>query len=126
MAQNAEVAVLYNDLVIQRVVWDDKHTLERVGVLAIAVLHSDEEQRHQSEIGHDLYQLVWTDIDCCLTGHDEDYQFVKLNAPTLENRAWRFPFIMPRNSMEFEGIYVDDIVWQRALAIYADPDGGMF
>jgi hypothetical protein len=33
---------------------------------------------------------------------------------------------MPENSIEFEGVAVSVEEWKKALAIYSDPDGGMF
>ena len=117
-----EVAVLYDDLNVIRVPWNKKRSLQTNQVLAIAILHSDR-KRNQCSILHDYYQLVWTDDDCCLTGHDGDYGFYNLHTIGVD---WRFPFIMPQNCIEFEGIYVSKEDWQKALLIYADPGGGMF
>lgn len=117
-----EVAVLYHDLNVVRVAWADKRTLKFTDVLAIAVLNDG--KRNQSSILHDYYQLIWTDTDCCLTGHDGDYGFFSFDGGTPD---WRFPFLMPTNYIEFEGVYQhDQKKWQEALLIYADPDGGMF
>lgn len=115
------IAVLYKDLKIVRVPWAEKQTLKRDTVLAIAVL--DGGKRNQCSISHDYYQLIWTETDCCLTGHDGDYGFYPFDGGPPD---WRFPFQMSGYCIEFEGVYVSKEDWQRALAIYADPDGGMF
>lgn len=117
-----EIAVLYNNLRVVRVPWVEKLSLRRDNVLALAVLNNG--KRNQCSILHDYYQLIWTDADCCLTGHDGDYGFYSLDEPNVVD--WRFPFVIPENCIEFEGVYVDKEDWQRALEIYADPDGGMF
>ena len=114
-----EITVLYDDLNITKVAWDEKHSLRLDKVLAIAILNGG--KRNQSVILHDYYHLIWTDTDCCLTGHDGDYGFYG-----VDGVDWRFPFLMPENSIEFEGVYVSKDDWEKALLIYADPDGGMF
>jgi len=119
-----EVAVLYGDLSIVRVPWDEKLTLRRDNVIAIAVLNSLDIKRRQSSIEHDYYQIIWTDEDCCLTGHDGDYGFSRFDNPQVVD--WRFPFILPENSIEFEGITIDKEEYAKAKSIYSDPDGGMF
>jgi len=116
----AEIAVLYRDLEIVRVPWAERCTLDTCDVEAIAVIG---EQWRQCSISHDYYQLIWTDSDCCLTGHDGDYGFYSLNGSKVE---WRVPFILPENCIEFQSVYISKQGWQKALAIYADPDGGMF
>lgn len=116
-----EVAILYSDLKVIRVPWADKHSLRRDYVLAMAVLIGG--KRNQCSISHDYYQLVWSDTDCCLTGHNGDYGFYSFDG---DDTDWRFPFLMPDNSIEFESIYVGKEVWGKALEIYADPNGGMF
>lgn len=119
-----EVAVLYEELKLIRVPWDGKHELRHDGVVAIAICGTGH-KRVQSEISHDFYELVWTDTDCCLTGHDGDYGFFSLTK-LKKDPDWRFPFILPENCIEFEGVYVDKDEWQEALLIYSDPNGGMF
>lgn len=121
MTHAAEVAVLYDDLTVKRVDWDDRRTLKQDKVLAIAVTNNG--KRTQGSISHDYYQLIWTDTDCCLTGHDGDYGFFPFDGGDPD---WRFPFVIPTHCIEFEGVYVDKDDWQKALEIYADPDGGMF
>lgn len=116
-----QVAILYSDLNVVRVPWADKETLKRTDVLAIAVISDG--KRNQCSISHDYYQLIWTDTDCCLTGHDGDYGFFPFDGSDPD---WRFPFMMPEDCIEFEGVYVNKDDWQKALLIYADPNGGMF
>lgn len=116
----AEIAVLYNTLQVTRVSWAQRRSLQTDQVLAIAILYPGM-KRNQCAILHDYYQLIWTDDACCLTGHDGDYGFY--NGDTV---YWRFPFLLPENSIEFEGVYVSKDDWEKALLIYADPDGGMF
>lgn len=118
---STEVAVLYHDLNVVRVTWADKQTLKLDRVLAIAVLNAG--KRNQCSISHDFYQLIWTDTDCCLTGHDGDYGFFPFDGSAPD---WRFPFLMPENCIEFDSVYVSKDIWQRALTIYADPYGDMF
>lgn len=118
-----EIAILYEDLVVVRMPWDKKEILARDGVIAISIINSLAVKR-QCSIQHDLYQLIWTDTDYCLTGHDDDYGFINFKNPDLID--WRFPFIMPENSMEFEGEIIPGDQYSKAKLIYADPDGGMF
>ncbi len=125
MTINTEIAVLYTGLNLVRVPWDEKERLKRDGVIAIAVLIAGQNKRFLCSIGHDYYQLVWTDKDCCLTGHDGDYGFYKFADPNRDT-DWRFPFIMPKNCIEFEGAYADKDEWGKALLIYADQSGRMF
>ncbi len=120
-----EIAICYGDLSVVRVPWDEKESLSRTGVLSIALIILGQTQRCQSSISHDYYQLIWTDTECCLTGHDGDYGFYSLS-DAKRSPDWRFPFIMPANCIEFEGVYVGKEDWQKALTIYADPNGGMF
>ena len=117
------IAILYSGLNLVRVQWDRKDTLLHHDVICIAVIHPDN-KRFQSAIGHDYYQLIWTDDDCCLTGHDGDYGFFSLTDPGQVD--WRFPFIMPENVIEFEGVYVSKEEYAEAKLLFADPDGGMF
>lgn len=117
-----EIAVLYASLELVRVPWKDKQTLKLEDVEAIAVIGK---RWRQCSILHDYYQLVWTDTDCHLSGHDGDYGFYPFGA---RDPDWRFPFIIPENSLEFttESSYLSKKDWQKALEIYADPNGGMF
>ena len=118
--------MLYGDLSLVRVPWEEKRILRRTGVLAISVVAAGHPRnRRQSSISHDWYQLIWTDVDSCLTGHDGDYGFCRFDDPNIVD--WRFPFILPENSIEFEGVYTktqED--WKAALVIYADQSGQMF
>lgn len=121
---NPEIAVLYNDLALVRVPWSEKHSLKCEDVEAIAII--DNGKRDQCKIGHDFYYLVWTDIDCNLSGHDGDFGFYPFDGGPPE---WRFPFILPENSIVFttENSMLDKKEdWAKVLEIYADPDGGMF
>lgn len=122
-----EVAVMYANLSIQRVPWHLKHTLPTTGVICIAVLHPDRPhhtKHHQALIERDVYLLIWTDVDCCLCGHDDDFAFHDL---TDQNKVdWRFPFIRPANCIEFEGQTITGDLYARAKMIFADPAGGMF
>lgn len=119
-----EVAVLYSDMKVVRVPWIEKEILRRNDVIAISIPNADGKRRHQSSIRHDFYQLVWTDTDCCLTGHDGDYGFYGLIDRDVVD--WRFPFDMPENSIEFEGVYVSAEDYKIAEAIFGDPNGEMF
>lgn len=114
----AEVAVLYGDLDIVRVPWNEKQSLQRDQVLAVAVIRPG--VIRQCSILHDYYQLIWTETEFCLTGHDGDYGFYG-----ADGVDWRFPFVLPDNCIEFDGVYVNNDDWQKALLIYADPNGGM-
>lgn len=118
----AEVAILYADLSIVRVSWDEKHSLPRENIEAIAVIG---EQWRQCSILHDFYYLVWTDTDCNLSGHDGDFGFYPFDGREAD---WRFPFILPDNTIEFttENALLNKAYWKRAQEIYNDPDGGMY
>lgn len=122
MGTKVEVAILYANLKVVRVSWADKRTLDLCNVEAIAVIA---EQWRQCSIMHDFYHLVWTDSDCNLSGHDGDYGFYPFDA---RDPNWRFPFIMPENSLMFttEHAMLNKEDWQKVLEIYADPDGSMF
>jgi len=120
--QSVDIVVLYEGLKLVRVAWDLKNILSREGVIALAICAFG--KRYQSSIHHDYYQLVWTDIDCCLTGHDGDYGFFSLTEPGVVDR--RFPFILPENSIEFHGVYVSKDEYNEAKLIFADLNGGMF
>ena len=117
-----EIAILYERLQLVRVDWADRQTLRRDGVIAITICAPG--QRYQSSIAHDYYQLVWTEKDCCLTGHDGDYGFFSLTEPGVID--WRFPFILPENSIEFLGVYVSKEEYAEARIIFGDPNGDMF
>lgn len=122
MEKLIEIVVLYNDLRIVRVPWIDKLTLDTRDVEAIAIIGK---QWRQCSILHDFYYLVWTDTDCNLSGHDGDFGFFSFDSRNID---WRFPFILPENSIEFttENSMLNKEDWTRALEIYADPEGGMF
>lgn len=118
----AEVAVLYSDLNIVRVPWEEKRTLETRDVEAIAIIG---EQWRQCSILHDFYYLVWTDTDCNLSGHDGDFGFWPFDGHLAD---WRFPFILQENTIEFttEHSLLNKVDWARAQEIYADPNSGMY
>jgi len=118
-----DIAVLYADLEVDRVSWADKANLKRDEVLAISVVSTEHHKRLLSKIGHDYYQLVWTDDDVCLTGHDDDYMFCSLTGPGF---GWRFPFMLPDSSIEFEGVTVHSDQFEKAKLIYGDPKGPMY
>jgi hypothetical protein len=116
-----EVAVMYSGLRIVRVPWAGRESLQRDDVIAVAVIN-DAHVRRCAVIEYDWYQLIWTDTDYCLTGHDEPYRFFNLEGRVVETR---FPFVMPENSIEFEGVQVSAAEYAKAKEIFADPDGGM-
>lgn len=128
-----EITIIYGEshgtlTDIVRVPWEDRLCLRRTGVVAISLIHASRPhptKRYQQAISLDIYHLIWTDTDCYLGGHTEDFLFCKLTE-TGENRSWRFPYILPKNCMEFEGIYVSKEAWHEARKIYADPNGLMF
>ena len=123
-----EIAVLYAGLGVTRVPWGEKHLLRRDGVIAIAIVDPDRSRkdlRPQSSIEHDYYILVWTDKDCWLGGHDGDYGFFSLTDQGTDI-DWRFPFVLPENSILFEGVYVDAEEYAKAKAIFLDRDGDMY
>lgn len=128
-----EIAVCYADTTVEegfvviRVPWADRATLPLTGVLHIALIMDGQDQRYQSSSYHDYYQLVWNtqETECCLTGHDGDYGFFSLE-DYKQKPDWRFPFILPRTCIEFEGVYVDDDVWEASKLIYGNSAGRMF
>ncbi len=113
--------------VVVRVPWADRNILCLTDVLHISIIISGHKKRRQSSSFHDFYQLIWdeNETECCLTGHDGDYGFYSLTDPSKQP-DWRFPFVMPKNCIEFEGVYVDKETWKKSLLVYADPNGRMF
>ena len=93
-----EVAVLYHDLSVRRVGWQDKETLPRDGVQAVAIVYSGVEKRNrrQALIEYDNYVLVWTDDWQCLTPYDDgDFVFFSLTEPWKPHKqgyVFKFPF----------------------------------
>lgn len=120
---NTEVAVLYADLSVVRVPWEDKLTLKREDVIAISVISPNHHKRMLAEIEHDYYQLVWTDTDVCLTGHDGDYLFCSLTSADYE---WRHPFDLPENSIEFKGATIPSDQYEKAKRIFGNMQGPMY
>jgi hypothetical protein len=126
---SVEVAVCYTDLSVVRVPWDEKQNLLLTEVLSIAVLFDGDPQRECRSIGHDFYQLVWTDTQVCLTGHDGDYAWrsFELDRAGDPIKDWIFPFGFRANTIEFVGAYTDNARdWQTALDIFGDPNGLMW
>lgn len=123
MKNLVEVAVLYGDLKVIRAPWSGKASLKRDGVIAISVINSHAIKR-QCSIEHDFYHLIWDDTGYCLTGHDGDYGFVIAAQP--DNIEWKFPYILPENIIEFEGIAIPGEEYHKAKLIYGDQNGGMF
>jgi len=121
-----ELAVLYGDLSIIRVPWDKKETLQRDNVIAIAIVDPNrarKDLRPQSSIEHDYYILVWTDEDCWLGGHDGDYGFFSFYGKGID---WRFPFILPKNSIVFEGVQISAEDYGKAKQMFKDRFGRMY
>jgi len=130
---NPTVAVMYGkDLRIVRVPWDQKQTLQFDDVICISLIHEDaysKRKRQQAVIEFDYYTLVWTDTDCYLGGYDDDYYFFSLKEPWKpygEGFIHRFPFIMPENSMLFEGVMISPEQYAKAKDIFNDRAGDMF
>ena len=130
----AEVAILYSDLNVVRVPWTDKKKLQQDNVLAIAVLQEDRpvignppsRSRYQAVIEFDWYVLTWTATDSYLGGYDDDdYLFFSLTKPS-ELVDWRFPFLMPKNSLLFKGAQVVPEQYAKAKEIFNDRNGEMF
>lgn len=118
-----EVAVLYANLAVVRVRWEDKRTLQLDEVIAVSVVSRKYHKRLLAEIEHDYYLLIWTDTEVCLSGHDDDYLFCSLDGPGYR---WRFPFDLPLHSIEFKGATIDAVEYEKAKAIFGDPQGPMY
>jgi len=103
-----EISVLYSDLSIVRVPWDKKETLRRDEVIAIST-------KEQHSIEHDYYHIIWDDFGYCLTGHDDMYAFHSFNSGEVE---WRFPYILPKNSIEFKGQTIPQSEYEKAKVIF--------
>lgn len=128
MMARTEVAVLYESLVVVRVPWDEKETLRRDGVIAIAVLQTDREhpvKRQQAEIERDFYTLVWDDTSCYLGGYDDNLYWHDF-ADARTSFEHRFPYLMPPDSITFAGAFIDPDQYAKAKAIFVDREGPMF
>jgi len=127
-----DVVVLYGGLSLVRVPWDEKDMLVTDGVLSIAIVHSDPKnlnKRRQAVCEYDYYVLAWGDNSSYLGGYDDDFYWFSLTEPWKphgEGFVHRFPYILPENSILFEGVMVDKEVYAGAKRIFSDRDGGMY
>jgi len=132
MEPRVEIAVLYGDLSLKRVSWTEKQLLSRNDVLSIAIINLDQpdkKKRQQSICERDWYVLVWTNKDSHLGGYDDDMYFFSFTEPWKpygEGFVHRFPYILPKNSMLFEGVMVKPDVYAEAKRILGDRDGEMY
>lgn len=127
-----DIVVMYGGLSIVRVPWADRKTLPTTAVLAIAILHPDPRnlgKRRQAVIEFDHYVLAWTDTESYLGGYDDDFTWFSLTEPwksSPQGFIHRFPYVMPTNSMLFEGAMVSPEQYAKALAIFGDREGPMY
>ena len=101
---SVEIAVIYGtkggalDDAVVRVPWKERLLLPRGdqnthGVVAMSIIdlnNPNKRNRHQQVISLDIYHLIWTDADCHLGGHTEDFLFCSL-MESWKNPVWRFP-----------------------------------
>lgn len=127
-----EIAVLYAGLKLVRVPWAEKETLKRDQVLSITILHPNRPTignpptrvRYQAISEYDWYVLSWTNSDSYLGGYDNDMCWRSFDKP--EEAYHRFPYILPENSLLFEGIFVSKEEYVEAKIIFNDRNGRMF
>jgi len=136
---STDIAICYGDLSVVRVPWKDKRRLQTDQVLCIALINNEHPRpydRQQGAIRNDFYLLAWDDDACCLWGYDDNlYWFNFANpwdkwgedpkAPGI-GFTHRNPFSMLRNSIVFEGVFVDKRVFAQAALIFDDRDGPMY
>ena len=127
-----EIAVMYGDLSIVRVPWAERESLRRDYVLSIAILQPDRPRKHtryQAVCEFDYYVLAWSETDCYLGGYDDNLYWFSLTEPWKkygEGFIHKFPFILPENSILFEGVMIDKDEYAKAKKIFLDRDGGMY
>lgn len=124
-----DVAVMYGDLSIVRVPWDQKHTLPTTGVLFIELLNTErplKRQRFQGQYENDFYVLSWTETHANLWGYDDNFWWHELEAQWAPDFKHRFPFELPADSIQFKGVQVEEVEWQKAKRLYNNRDGKMF
>ncbi len=126
------IAVLYSNLHVAKVSWEERNILKRTEVLSIAIIHSDKPQQHkrqQAVCEYDYYVLAWTDDDCYLGGYNDDFYWFSLTEPWKpygEGFWHRFPYELPQNSILFKGVMVAPEIYAKAKAIFGDRNGPMF
>lgn len=127
-----DIAVLYGDLEIIRVSWGEKKSLRKEYVIAVAVIQVDNPRPHvrrQGVIEFDYYTLVWDDTSCYLGGYNDDMYWFNFENPHEsygKGFTYKFPFILPKNSILFEGVMIDGNLYQKAKQIFNDRKGGMY
>lgn len=123
---------MYGDLSLVRVPWSEKESLRRDFVISIAVLHPERprlHQRYQASIEYDYYALIWDDDSCYLGGWDDDKYWFNLHKPWLkygEGFIYKFPYILPKTSILFEGVMIDGDLYAKAKKQFYDREGGMY
>ncbi len=129
-----DVVVMYGDLSIVRVPFDEAGTLRRDDVIAIAISHPDQpvtglrKKRQQFAIRYDYYVLVWDDTGCYLGGYDDNLYWFSLTEPWKkygEGFVHCFPYVMPENSITFKGVMISPEDFTKAEAICKDAEGPM-
>lgn len=123
-----DVAVLYGDLSVVRVSWEEKLSLRRDQVIAIAVLDPDRSyprKRQQAVIEFDFYALVWDAVSCYLGGFDDNLYWHDFADP-YRRFEHRFPYRMPTDSILFEGVMISPEDYAEAKRIFGDQRGAFF
>lgn len=129
-----EVVVMYEGLELVRVPWEQKHSLRRNGVLAVAISHAKQpsttlrKKRYQLVYEYDYYVLVWDETSCYLGGYNDDLYWFDFAEPWLpygKGFVHRFPFVMPDRSIVFEGVQVPAEMYAQAKSIFTDVTGEM-
>lgn len=127
-----DVAVMYGDLQIVRVPWEQKESLRRDYVICIAVINLENPRphvRHQQAIENDYYVLTWDGDSCYLGGYDDDKYWFKFDRPWRsygEGFIHKFPFILREQSILFEGVMVAPEVYKKAKEMFYDRRGVMY
>ena len=129
--ERPDIIVLYGDRRITRVHWGEKHKLRLDFVLAINITHPNDPKaaKRGPVFMHDKYVLVWDERSYYLDGYDDSTYWFDLEKPYMpygEGYVAKFPYEMPKNSILFEGVMIDQNLWQEALKIIHDREGGMY
>lgn len=127
-----DVVVMYGDLEVVRVPWEKKETLRKDYVIGVAVTQVNNPRpdvRRQGIIEFDYYTLVWDETSCYLGGYDDDMYWFNFENPHEsygEGFIYKFPFILPENSILFEGVMIEPDLYKEAKQIFNDRQGNMF